>query len=144
MAGFSKMYCIGGSGGFMGSDGVNPIYLQILVGDADRQWLEALYNDEGIKPLGKIKTIVPSGPDHPNALIDACIAFFPEPFQDCPAFAEVQAQAEEMTRLDFDSQPSRIPSGWDMLREQAVEIFKGLGIYEADLMPVDLSNWEVE
>jgi hypothetical protein len=144
MAGFSKMYCIGGSGGFMGSDGLNSIWLQILVGDASRQWLEAHYHDAGIKPLGKIETIIPSGPDHPNALIDACIAFFPDPFQDCPAFAEVQEQAKDMTCLDFDSQPSQIPSGWNTLREQAVGTFKELGIYESDLKRLDLSNWEAE
>lgn len=43
MAGYSKIYCIGGEGGFLGADGMNPIDFQILVGDADRQWLEVRY-----------------------------------------------------------------------------------------------------
>ena len=43
MAGYSKIYCIGGEGGFLGSDGMNPIDFQILVGDGNRQWLEARY-----------------------------------------------------------------------------------------------------
>lgn len=45
MAGFSKIYCVGGLGGFQGADGVNPILFQILVGDASRQWLQVHYFD---------------------------------------------------------------------------------------------------
>ena len=45
MAGFSKIYIIGGSGGFLGSDGVNPIIVQILVGRSDGEWLEVNYFD---------------------------------------------------------------------------------------------------
>ena len=37
MSGYSKIYCIGGEGGFLGSDGMNPIDFQILVGDGNRQ-----------------------------------------------------------------------------------------------------------
>ena len=40
MAGFNKVYYVGGLGGFMGADGINPICFEIWVGDADRQWLE--------------------------------------------------------------------------------------------------------
>ena len=43
MAGFYKIYMVGGSGGFLGADGINPIGLQILVGTADREWLEPKY-----------------------------------------------------------------------------------------------------
>ena len=44
MAGYSRIYCIGGLGGFGGADGINPILLQIWVGDASRQWFEAHYS----------------------------------------------------------------------------------------------------
>ena len=43
MAGYSKIYCIGGEGGFIGVDGINPIDIQILVSDVHRQWLEVHY-----------------------------------------------------------------------------------------------------
>lgn len=29
MAGYSKIFCIGGEGGYLGSDGINPILFQI-------------------------------------------------------------------------------------------------------------------
>jgi hypothetical protein len=54
MAGYSRIYCIGGLGGFAGADGINPMLVQIWVGDADRQWLEAHYFDPGLEPLGCI------------------------------------------------------------------------------------------
>ena len=45
MAGFSKIYCIGGEGGFLGSDGINPIALQIWQGEGNRMWFEVHYFD---------------------------------------------------------------------------------------------------
>ncbi|MDP2778376.1 MAG: hypothetical protein Q8O48_12110, partial [Anaerolineales bacterium] len=71
MAGYSKLYCVGGLGGYLGADGINPILLQILVGDADRQWLEPRYFDKRIKPLGGIRVIVPEAHNHPHSLLDA-------------------------------------------------------------------------
>jgi len=64
----------------MGADGINPILFQILVGDADRQWLEAHYFDNSIRSLGKIEIIVPARPDDENSLLDACLAFNPKHF----------------------------------------------------------------
>jgi hypothetical protein len=46
MAGYSKLYCVGGLGGYLGADGINPILFQILIGNADRQWLEVHYFDK--------------------------------------------------------------------------------------------------
>lgn len=43
MAGYSRAYWIGEPGGFEGADGMNPILVEILVGDADRQWWEAAW-----------------------------------------------------------------------------------------------------
>ena len=71
MAGYSKIYCVGEDT----LDGINPIYYQILVGDGNRQWLEVHYLDASIMPMGSMKVIIPEGPDHPNTLIDACLAF---------------------------------------------------------------------
>ena len=140
MAGFSKIYCVGGLGGFLGADGVNPIALQILVGDADRQWLEAHYVNRSVKPLGSVRIIIPKRPDDPNALIDACIAFLPEHFANCPSLTVVAEKLQRSEKLDFDREDN-IPAEWPSLRREGLEAFKQLHIFEADLRPLDLTSW---
>lgn len=144
MAGYSKIYCIGGEGGFLGADGMNPIDFQILVGDGDRQWLEVRYFSRDIRSMAKIKVIIPSGPDHPNSLIDACLAFFPEYFESCPSLAQVVEGLGNVTRIDFHFDGE--PSGWAQLREEAKPLFKYLVIYKAELQKVNgveqsMSGW---
>lgn len=141
MAGYSKLYCVGGLGGYLGADGINPIFFQILVGDGGRQWLEPHYFDKDIKPLGKINVIIPEAPYHPLALLDACIAFFPIYFESCPMLATVERQAGKLTRLDFHLGSSEIPKEWNSLRKEALPLFKSLNIFEAELTPVDLSGY---
>ena len=138
MAGFSKIYCVGGLGGFQGADGINPILFQILVGDASRQWLQVHYFDQTIKPLGKIETIVPGGPNGPDALLDACLAFFPLHFQDCPSLAQVAMSLRDVQHLDFDFGMSEIPDGWAALRGEALPAFRALNIWQANLVPLTL------
>jgi len=133
MAGYSKLYCVGGLGGFMGADGINPILFQILVGNADRQWLEAHYFDKSIKPLGKINVIVPARPDDENALLDACLAFFPQHFAECPSLPKVEQKVRDLTRLDFHLGVDKIPEEWEALRQEAKPFFKSLNIFEAEL-----------
>src|SRR5262245_16652174 len=101
MAGYSKLYVVGGLGGFQGADGVNPIAFQILVGEGNRQWLEVHYFDRALKPIGRVRVIIPAGPDHPDALLDACIAFYPEHFRHCPLLSEVEQELLDTERLDF-------------------------------------------
>jgi hypothetical protein len=137
MAGYSKLYVIGGRGGFMGADGVNPIELILLVGDADRQWLEPHYFDESIRPLADVRVIVPAGPDHPDSLVDACIAFYPQHFRSCPSLAEVEVAIRDLERLDFDASLQEIPSAWATLREEARPLFRELNIWRADLEPIN-------
>lgn len=131
MAGISKIYCIGGEGGFLGSDGMNPIDFQILVGDAGRQWLEVQYFNRDIRPIGRVRVITPKGPDHPDALIDACLAFFPEYFESCPSLVQVVEALGNVSRIDFHLDGE--PSGWSQLREEAKPLFKYLVIYKAEL-----------
>ena len=144
MAGYSRIYCIGGEGGFLGADGMNPIDFQILVGDADRQWLEVRYFNRRIQPMGRIGSIIPKGPDHPDALIDACLAFFPEYFESCPSLTQVVEALGNASRLDFHFDGE--PSGWGQLREEARHLFKHLVIYKAELEKVNgveqsMSGW---
>ena len=137
MAGYSKLYVIGGQGGYMGADGVNPIEFLVLVGDADRQWLEPHYFDRSIKPIGRLRVIVPAGPDEPDSLLDACIAFCPRRFRECASFGEVESALRGAERLDFDAHPQDIPTAWAKLREEARPLFAEMGIWRADLVPVE-------
>jgi hypothetical protein len=136
MAGYSKLYAVGGLGGFMGADGINPIEFMVLVGDADRQWLEPHYFDVSITPIGRLRVIVPAGPDHPDALLDACIAFCPRYFRSCPSLAEVEPALRDAERLDFDAHVEAIPEAWDSLREEARPAFAAMKIWQADLAPL--------
>lgn len=137
MAGFSRFYVFGGSGGYLGADGANPIAFLILVGDADRQWFEPHYFNASFKPIGEVSTMVPTAPDHPDALLDACIAFSPSFFESCPSLAEVEEALRGVKRLDFDAAPEKVPDEWAKLREEARPLFAELNIWQADLVPIN-------
>lgn len=136
MAGFSKFYVVGGEGGFGGADGVNPIEMLVLVGEGNRQWLEAHYVDTSITPIGQLRTIVPEGPNHPDALLDACIAFCPRYFQPCPSLEAVASALGNREQLDFNARPEDIPAAWATLREEARPLFADMHIWQADLRPL--------
>jgi len=143
MSGYSKIYCIGGFGGFQGADGINPIYFQIWVGDADRQWLEVHYIDRSIKPLGQINTIIPESPNNPNGLIDACIAFYPKHFNKCNSLKLVREKISSFDSLDFHLGLKKIPKEWFMLRKEALPFFQKLNIFEGKLWPVPNQGYEI-
>ena len=132
MAGYEKLYVIGGLGGYLGSDGVNPIYLQILVGSSSREWWEPHYFAADIAPLGKLGVIIPEGPDDPDRLLDACLAFFPEAFEGCPSLPAARKAFALSERLDFNT--DGVPELWWRLREEAREPFEQLGVWEAELV----------
>ena len=140
MSGYSKIYVIGGLGGVQGNDGVNPIELLILVGNADRQWIEPHYFDQSITPIGKLRSIVPTAPNHPDALLDACIAFYPQHFETCPSLSEVVTDLGSVERLDFHMGSEEIPPVWNKLREEARPRFAKMNIWRADLMPIKQGN----
>ena len=132
----SKIYCIGAEGGFGGSDGLREIYLQILVCDGGSQYFKSYYLDcirpnRHIRPMGRINVIIPAGPDHPDALIDACLAFFPEHFESCPSLTQVAEGLAKAKRIDFHWDGE--PTGWAQLREEARPLFEELIIYEGVL-----------
>ena len=140
MAGFSKIYCVGGLGGFQGRDGINPIDLQILVGNGDRMWLEPHYFDNRLKPIGKIKKIIPEFPDPLNTLFDAIIAFAPKYFNNCPSLNEVKKDLKNVTKLDFDFARDKIPSSWNYLRREAKPTFERMNIFEAELSKINFNG----
>jgi hypothetical protein len=137
VAGYSKIYVTGGLGGFLGADGVNSIEFLVLVGDADRQWLEPHYFDKTIIPIGRIRVIVPARSDHPDALLDACIAFCPRHFTSCPSLVEVQSALRDADHLDFHLNPEGIPAAWPKLRDEARPLFAAMNIWRADLVPLN-------
>lgn len=137
MAGFSRIYCIGPGGGFMGGDGVNPILAQIWLGESDRMWFEARYFDDQFGPMGSLQMIIPPRPDRDDNLLDACLAFFPAAFEKCPSFPTVLEQLGDTERLDFHAEPEKVPPSWDELREEAREEFAQLGLWQADIEPLD-------
>jgi len=139
MAGFSRIYCIGGLGGYMGSDGIHPIVLQIWVGEGNRQWFEAHYFDDSVKPMGTITTVIPEGPDAPSALLDACLAFYPDHFSDCPSLKKVISQLKSADTIDFDGQ-ANVPADWPKLRGEAYDRFRELNIFDAQLIQLDLDE----
>jgi len=138
MAGISNIYCIGGQGGFMGADGMNPIVAQIWQGYADRMWLEARYFDNRYGPIGRVKTVIPPGPDDPNMLIDAAIIFFPDFCKDCASFPELVEHIGNRERLDFhlDKTLSDVNSALSRLREDARSKFSTLFIMEGCLTEI--------
>jgi hypothetical protein len=100
MAGFYKLYVVGGAGGFMGADGVNPIEYIIGVGAAHRMWLEMVHIRR--RRSTRVRFVVPAGPNDPNTLIDAVLAFDLGRFEQCPSFAAVRDHLDDVTRLEFD------------------------------------------
>jgi hypothetical protein len=135
MAGYSRIYCIGDLGGFQGSDGINRILVQIWQGEGNRQCFEARYFEGSARPLGTVRTVVPAAPDHPDNLLDACIAFLPEAFKACPSLGAVRADLDGVDMLDFDARKG-VPAGWKALREEARAAFEDLVIFVADLEPL--------
>ncbi|MFM7149510.1 MAG: hypothetical protein ACKO23_06675 [Gemmataceae bacterium] len=111
MAGYSKLWVVGREGGFQGTDGVTDVLLQIWVGDGNRQWLEPHYFRAPARGIANVKRIVPAGPDDPNALIDACIAFYPGFFRTCPSMAEAELVLHDTELLDFDMGRSKVSVG---------------------------------
>lgn len=136
MAGFSRMYCVGSPGGFMGADGINPIWLEILVGDADRQWLECRYFEKKIPRLNRVKTLIPAKPNDTLMLLDACLVFLSDYFKNCPSMALVLEELGETTYLDFCAGDG-VPKSWGKLRQEATEPFKSLDIWEATFVKYD-------
>lgn len=136
MAGFDEVFFLGGAGGFQGADGVNPVETIILVGNADRQWLEPRYLEGPRCPLAQLKAVIPQAPHHPDLLLDACIAFRPDMFEDCPSLAAVASLLGSVERLDLDQGPRRVREAWNRLREEARGPFRALCLWRARLEAV--------
>jgi len=137
MAGYSKLYVIGGEGGFMGADGVSPIALMILVGQSDRIWFEAKYFMESIERLGSIEILIPDPSTKPDQLLDACLVFLPEHFRSCASLALVTKLLVGRKRLDLSDLDDELQGAWKSLRDEARQLLKGINIWQAELVQLN-------
>ena len=152
MAGYSKVYFVGATGGYMGADGLAPPFFQIMVGNAGRQWMEPVYNSASQSAIaatsdperwpvpmsiGRVVRIIPAAPDDPVSILDAVIAFYPGFFRGCPSLAAVEKQLLTVAVIDFD-EGEGVPAEWQQLRVEAFPRFQQLAIFEADLTEIHL------
>lgn len=133
------MYCIGESAGFMGSNGLNPIHLVILVNANSRANLQCRhFSAKYRKPMGRIRHVIPHDPHDKNHLIDACLAFMPDYFADCPSMNHIKEELKDVKWMDFNLNKN-IPESWATLRKEAKENFEKLVIYSTNFFPLDES-----
>ena len=78
MAGYERIYLFGGVGGYMGTDGINPIAMQIWVKWGSRKMLEAQYFVDSFQPIAGIKSFLPKKNDEELNLLEATILFAPQ------------------------------------------------------------------
>jgi hypothetical protein len=79
--------------------------------------------------------VIPKGPEDPDMLLDAALAFYPGAFRKVPGYDRMYQSLDEHSRLDFDLGEG-IPAEWAAVRELARPVFKNLTIYEADIRPL--------
>ena len=133
MAGFIKIYMVGGSGGFLGSDGINPISLQILIGTSNREWLEAKYFDKNFSSLSGITHMVPKSPTNDENIIDGLIIFAPQLFEEsCDLLKDAQMHFDKLGKKRIDMSKDQ-PTFWDDLVSQAKPRFENLKLYRANI-----------
>ncbi|MDF2502674.1 MULTISPECIES: hypothetical protein [Clostridium] len=128
MAAYSKILLIGHES----KDGLEDIYLEILQGEGEKRWYEAKYDEEKINRLGSVSSVIPVDRDDPNSILDACIAFAPKLFEDCPSLNDVKSELKGKNMIDF-STGDNVPKSWNKLREEAKKDLKDIHIYEASI-----------
>ena len=134
MAGFYKIYLLGGDGGYLGSDGINPITLQILVGTSSREWLEPCYFDKSFKSMCGIKSLVPTQQTDDDNIIDAIMIFAPKLFEnDCPLIKDAIEHFNMLGKKRIDLEQDK-PHFWDDLRKQAKPMFDKLNLFSANIV----------
>lgn len=129
MAGFDKSVFFGHAT----YDGINGITMELWRGVSSRMWFEAA---RGFKRRAqRVEVIVPKGPNDPDMLLDAAMAFCPKVFQDVPGYTRMYESLEPRSYLDFDMDEG-VSADWAAIRELARPVFRQLTIYEADIRPL--------
>ena len=134
---YSRVFLVGEpiDNEFFGSD-ISPKFM-ILQQEGNRVSLQVFFLDDKIRPISKIRIVVPDSPESPYALLDASIAFYPQFFKDCAYLMNVKEQLKNTTFLELDL---NMPEGWKNLRKEAFSYFKKLRINTATFE----ENWRVD
>lgn len=128
MSAYSKILLIGNES----KDGLEDIYVEILQGEGEKRWYEAKYDEEKIKRLGNVSSVIPVDRDDPNSILDACIAFAPKLFENCPSLKSVKEEVKDTNMIDF-STGEHVPKSWNKLRNEAKKDLENIHIYQADI-----------
>lgn len=124
---YSRIYCVGSQT----NESECYVKLQIFVGEGEQLRYDVNYLDRTVTQLGGIRSLLPERRDDPQSLLDACIAFYPQHFRDCPSLRCVEKMMRRVRELDLCAKPT--PPEWRRLRTEAMEAFKSLRIYEAPI-----------
>ena len=110
---YSKVYAVGEpvENEFFGND-LSPKFI-ILQQEGNRLSLQFLSLYDKVKPISKLRTIVPESPDSAYSILDASIAFYPKFFKGCKTLMNVKELLKNTTFLDLDR---KMPEGWKELR----------------------------
>jgi len=95
--------------------------------DAGRWTFQPLYAAGAGAPLGRLQRLTTTA-QHPDALLDACLAFFPDVFAGCAALALVRQVVGEAEELDLSG---RLPVGWVALRGEGKAVMMGAAVKTA-------------
>lgn len=139
MARHTQLYSIADPGGLAGADGVKPVETLLLVGEADRMWLEGRSFDVHHGPLGRVTAMVPAESQTQDVLLDSRLAFHPDRFRAGPTFATTAEQRGDNAQLDF-SRWTAIPPAQPQLREDAHANFSHQRFWQADLAALTLGR----
>ena len=89
--------------------------------DAGRWTFRPMYPAGAGAPLGRLESVTTAA-GHPDALLDACLAFFPETFSHCASLPLVRQTVGEAEYLDLSE---RLPVGWAALRGEGRDMMEG-------------------
>lgn len=89
--------------------------------DAGTWTFQPMYAASAGAPLGQVHTVTTAA-QHPDALLDACLAFYPAVFANCASLALVRQVVGEATELDLSE---RLPVGWQALRAEGKAVMTG-------------------
>ncbi|WP_298672748.1 hypothetical protein [uncultured Megasphaera sp.] len=135
MAGFDKAFMFGHAT----YDGVQGITMELWRGISSRMWFEPATGFK--KKCIKVRSMVPSGPDDPDMVLDAAMAFCPWAFASVPEYQSMYNRMETELLLDFNLHRG-IPEEWARVRELVRPIFNKMTIYHADIKPLQgVTGW---
>ena len=142
MSGIAAYYLAGGSGGYMGADGLNggvDFYVELWVGH--REAFAVNYVTYNYLPMSlSLKSFVPYEPfDTERKERTMAILFASNLFAECPSFEKVRQECEGVERIDFNL-GTNVPEHFEDLYEESkkVKLPERFHLYFANLQSVFL------